>query len=246
MNIVFFADNNVGLECISFILKEYDEDIKYIVVVDTSSCIYNYLVQNNYIKEKVIIYKEVKNYDFSSVDYIFLLWWPYIISKDIIELATKGVVNTHPSFLPFNRGKHYNFWNLVEDVPFGVTLHFVTPKIDGGDILFQKKIEKSWEDTGKSLYEKAQKEMIMLFKDKYKNILEGKYEPKKQNIKEGSFHNASELENASEVFLDQKYTARDLLNLLRGRTFLPYNGCFFYDNGQKFEIQINIKKVKDE
>jgi methionyl-tRNA formyltransferase len=54
------------------------------------------------------------------------------------------------------------------------------------------------------------------------------------------------LENASEVFLDQKYTARDLLNLLRGRTFLPYNGCFFYDNGQKFEIQINIKKVKDE
>lgn len=243
-NIIFFVDNDVGLECISFVTLNYVDDIKYIVVTNKSSVVYKYLLDIKFNPLKILFIENILDNNFSSIDYIFLLWWPYIISEKIIDLATYGVINTHPSLLPYNRGKNYNFWNLVEDTPFGVTLHFVDIRIDAGDIIFQKTIQKTWECTGKTLYKKAKFEMIQLFKESYKRILNHEYSRKTQDLSKGSYHNSNELEKASEIFLDKEYKAKELLNLLRARTFTPYNGCYFYDEDKKYEIQINIKRVK--
>ena len=46
-----------------------------------------------------------------------------------------------------------------------------------------------------------------------------------------------------EIILNKKYKARELLNLLRARTFKPFPGCFFNDNGNKYEIRIEINKI---
>ena len=165
-NIIIFADNTVGLECTLFLIAYYPEDIVYIVVTDAESIVYKRLESTSFDKEKIILNKNLNSYNIDSVDYIFLLWWPYLIKENVISIAKNGVVNTHPSLLPYNRGKNYNFWNLVEDVPFGVSLHFVNIGVDSGDIIFQKEISKSWEDNGESLYYTAQSEMIILFKER--------------------------------------------------------------------------------
>ncbi|MCS6820651.1 MAG: hypothetical protein NZ551_02175, partial [Microscillaceae bacterium] len=60
---------------------------------------------------------------------------------------------------------------------------------------------------------------------------------------EGSFHWGKELEQASQIDLDATYTARNLLNLLRARTFEGYPSCYFIENGEKYEVRINIKRV---
>lgn len=243
---IFFADGIVGLECIKYIIENNPDDIHSIVVTDEDSVVYKKLLENLFNQSKIIFNRDFVKNSFEDIGYIFLLWWPYIIEKEIITIPKFGVINTHPSLLPYNRGKHYNFWNLVEDVPFGVSLHFVDEKIDSGDIVFQSKILKSWEDTGKSLYYKAQEEMINLFKKKYNKIIENRYIKLKQNLDEGSFHYSKELENASQIFLDKEYKARDLFNLLRARTFPPYNSCYFFDEGKKYEIQIQIKGQVNE
>lgn len=241
--ISIYADNTVGLECTLFLISNYNEDLVNIVVTDKSSIVYEELTKMKFDKEKILFYTDISD-DQEHVDYIFLLWWPYLIDENLKNSAKKGVVNTHPSLLPYNRGKHFNFWNLVEDVPFGVSLHFVGTGIDNGDIIFQKNINKSWEDNGETLYKKSQIEMVSLFKESYKKIVDGEYVRLVQEKDSGSYHNSSELESASEVFLDRKYSAKQLINLLRARTFPPYNGCYFYDEGHKYEIQINIKKVE--
>jgi methionyl-tRNA formyltransferase len=74
---------------------------------------------------------------------------PYLVKEQVINVAKYGVINTHPSLLSHNRGKNYNFWNLVEDAPFGVSLNFVDLGVDNGDIIFQKEIHKIWEDNGR-------------------------------------------------------------------------------------------------
>jgi methionyl-tRNA formyltransferase len=244
-NIVFFVNDNVGLECISFVILEHFNDIKYIVVTDKTSIVYKYLIYSKFTVDKILFNQEILNHDFSSIDYIFLLWWPYIIGQEIISLANKGVINTHPSLLPYNRGKNYNFWNLVEDVPFGVSLHFVNGGVDSGDIIFQQSIKKTWECTGGTLYKKAKLEMINLFKSSYVKIINDNYQRKKQDLTKGSYHNSIELYKASEIFLEKNYKAKELLNLLRARTFSGYEGCYFYDeNNDKYEIQIQIKRIK--
>lgn len=89
-----------------------------------------------------------------------------------------------------------------------------------------------------SLFCKAQSEIIILFKEAYKEIINFNFYRKEQDLKQGSCHNAKELEASSEVFLEKKYTARELFNFLRARTFPPYDGCYFYENKEKYEIQI--------
>ena len=154
-------------------------------------------------------------------------------------------MNFHPSLLPYNRGKHYNFWTLVENSPFGVTLHLVNEKVDQGDILFQANIEKTWEDTGGSLYDAAKREMVALFTRHYEDLVLGNYEPRVQDLAAGSFHLSRELDPASEIILDKQYTGRNLLNLLRARTFPGNPSCYFFDEGKKYEVRVSIKEVND-
>lgn len=240
-----FADGDVGLSCVKYLIETRVNIIDTIVVTNESSLVFKELNQLDLESTNIIFVQDVDQYKFNNIEYFLLLWWPFILKEEVIKIPKIGVINTHPSLLPFNRGKNYNFWNLVEDVPFGVTLHFINEGIDSGDIIFQKEIVKTWEDNGKTLYEKAQREMVKLFKEKIDDILNLKYIRKKQNLNQGSYHNGSELEPASEIFLEKKYTAKDLLNLLRARVFPPYNSCYFYENGDKYEVKIKIEKVEN-
>jgi methionyl-tRNA formyltransferase len=181
-----------------------------------------------------------------ELDLIVLAWWPYILRKSVLEIPRLGCLNFHPSYLPFNRGKHPNFWNIVEEVPFGVTIHWVDEGVDTGDIAFQSIINKSWEDTGKTLYQKAQIEVVKLFKERFADIREGRIPRISQKKYFGSFHKSDELEKASQIELEKEYKARNLLNLLRARTFPPHPGTWFVENGQKFQIRIHITKVVSE
>ncbi|NIM21688.1 MAG: formyl transferase, partial [Candidatus Latescibacteria bacterium] len=88
----------------------------------------------------------------------------------------------------------------------------------------------SWEDTGETLYRKAQSAILQLFKECFPVIKEETIPRQPQDLEQGSFHRASELEPASEIELDKEYTGRQLLNLLRARTFSPHPGCRFTDN----------------
>ena len=180
-----------------------------------------------------------------DLDLIVLAWWPYIIKPQLIEIPRLGCLNFHPSFLPYNRGKHYNFWAIVEGAPFGVTIHWVDVAVDCGDIAFQSRIDTSWEDTGATLYNKAQEEIVRLFKEKFSEIKAGRIPRIPQDLARGSFHLARELDEVSRIELDKNYTARELLNLLRARTFLPHPAAWFADEGKRYEVRIEIKRVDD-
>lgn len=181
-----------------------------------------------------------------DLDLAILAWWPYIIKQKLISIPRLGCLNFHPSYLPYNRGKHYNFWALVEGAPFGVTLHWVGNGVDCGDIAFQSRIETTWEDTGATLYQKAQQEIVRLFKENYPAIKTGNIPRIPQDLECGSFHFARELEEASKIELDKTYTASELLNLLRARTFPPNPAAWFVADGERYEVRVEIKKTGDE
>jgi methionyl-tRNA formyltransferase len=174
-----------------------------------------------------------------------LAWWPRLVTAPVLSLATHGFLNFHPSLLPHNRGKHYNFWAIVEERPFGVTIHFVDNSIDGGDIAFQREIAYDWPDTGGSLYKMAQRQMVDLFVASYPRIRVLDIPRVPQDGTKGSLHYARELEAASIIRLDESYRARDLLNLIRARTFEGYPACRFSDEGVEYEVRLEITRITD-
>jgi len=178
-----------------------------------------------------------------DIDIIILAWWPTIIKSKAINSVNIGWVNLHHSFLPYGRGKHGYIWSIVEDSPFGVTIHFIDDGIDTGPILFQKSIPITIEDTGQSLYKKGVEEVINLFKTKYSDIVSLNFTPEKQDNGSPTFHYAYEIYNETKIDLNKKYKAIDIINLIRARTFWDGPSAIINHNGSDYHIRLEIEKV---
>ena len=74
-------------------------------------------------------------------DLILVVGWPRILRESVIGMPRVGIVNCHPSILPWYRGKEPLFWAILEgEDEIGVTLHHLTAEVDAGPILLQSTI----------------------------------------------------------------------------------------------------------
>ncbi len=244
--VLILADGAVGAECTDWLIAHHRADIGLIVTTgeNTISAAARAANLPSVPFEGSAQLAALVEQRGLSFDLGLLLWWPHIIKAPLIALPRLGFVNTHPSLLPHNRGKHYNFWAIVEQAPFGVTLHKVEEGVDAGPVIAQSELAYDWEDTGETLYLRAGVAMSRLVKDTYPRLRAGQITPVPQDLTKGSFHRASELDPASWIALDTPTTPRDLLNRLRARTFPGKPGCRFADGGRTYEIMVSIKEVR--
>lgn len=177
-----------------------------------------------------------------GVDIGILAWWPRIISEPLLSAPRQGFLNFHPSLLPYNRGKHTTFWNLVEDVPFGVTIHWVDSGIDSGPIAFQRAVPKSWLDTSESLYHRAEVEILQLFRQCLPDIALNRIPRVAQDASGARARHSREIESAARLELERSVTARQLLNVIRAKQFPPHLPAFFEDGGEVFDVRISIER----
>lgn len=178
-----------------------------------------------------------------KIDFGILAWWPYIITREMIRLTKRGFVNTHPAFLPYNRGKAPYTWSIIEHTPFGASIHWINEKIDSGVIIDQEEIKVTWEDDSDTLYKKSCDLTVELLKKNYDAIRDGKEKSvRKIEDGEGTFHYAKEIDGICEINLDKLYPARDLLDLLRSRMISGQGTVYFRDQGAKYYVGISIKK----
>jgi methionyl-tRNA formyltransferase len=251
MKIGIFAADEIGQKIVSLFSKR-NQEIVFLVLDERESGHVNEQIQNTarckniYFNKDLYKVEVLEFFESLEIDLIILAWWPYIIKKPLLDIPRMGFLNTHPSLLPYNRGKHYYFWNLIEDVPFGVTLHWIDEKIDSGDIAFQKQLKKSWEDTGFTLRKKGREEIIKLFEDNLDLIISGNIPRKKQDLKKGSFRSSKEIESSSKIDLDKSYTVKELLNTIRARSGFASGGICFEEDNKKYKVNLSIKKVTDE
>jgi len=164
----------------------------------------------------------------------------YILKKEVLDIFPKGCVNLHPAYLPYNRGAHPNVWSIIEGTPSGVTLHQIDTGIDTGPILDQREVYVLPEDTAKTLYEKLMAEAESLFKDSWAAMKNDKLKPKEQQGK-GTTHRVPDLANLDVIDLDAPTTAREVIDLLRARTFQPYPGAYFVaEDGRKIHVRLEL------
>ena len=244
-NLLIFADGDVGVSIVFWLAKNHHADIAMIFTIaenEISKICINLGIETAVFSSDEKTLEEITERNISP-KLGFLVWWPKIVTAKIISMTDFGFINTHPSLLPYARGKNYNFWTLVECSPFGVSMHCVEEGIDCGDIVAQRKIEYNWEDTGGTLFRKAKTAMLELFSENFERLRDLDFMPIKQNISEGTFHFGKEMDIASQVFLEQEYSARRLLNLLRARTMEGFPACYFHEDGQKYEVRIAVKKL---
>jgi len=74
-------------------------------------------------------------------DVVFSLASSQIFKPPLLAVPSQACLNIHSSLLPRFRGFNANFWVLAKgESVTGVTIHRMTPQIDGGAILMQRTI----------------------------------------------------------------------------------------------------------
>ena len=81
-----------------------------------------------------------------------------ILSKEFIKRFQGKIINIHPSLLPKYKGLNTHRKAIKNKDKFsGATVHFVTPKLDSGKIILQKKVKISKIETENTLAKKVLK-----------------------------------------------------------------------------------------
>lgn len=107
---------------------------------------------------------------------LLLLYGTKIIKKNILDIPRIGTLNSHSSLLPKYRGGKSEFWILYNNEPeyAGVTIHWVTPGLDEGDIYLQEKLIVKKGETPSSLRKRSVPLTAKLFVKVIRQISDGK------------------------------------------------------------------------
>ena len=88
-------------------------------------------------------------------DILFSFYYRDMVGKDILGIPPQGCLNLHGSLLPRYRGRCPVNWVLINgEKETGVTLHYMTPKPDDGDIVGQRPVLITNNDNAMSLFTK--------------------------------------------------------------------------------------------
>ena len=116
----------------------------------------NYII--DYSKQKQAENKILEYLRKNKIDLICLAGFMKILSSSFIKKFKNPILNIHPSLLPRYKGLNTHRRAIENKDKFsGATVHFVTPKLDSGKIILQKKVRILKSDTEKTLAKKVLK-----------------------------------------------------------------------------------------
>ncbi len=154
---------------------------------------------------------------------IFSFYWRTMLPDEILRIPEMGAYNLHGSLLPYYRGRAPVNWALLNgEKQTGVTLHKMVKKSDAGEIVGQRVVPISVDDTALSLFGKLCAAAGELLDEVLPLMKTGKFPLIKQDISRGSCFGRRTPEDGR---ISWEWPAERIYNLIRAVT-KPYPGAF--------------------
>lgn len=244
--IVYAANREIGIHALEILIKH---GIIPVILLVSNSDYYEGRMVSKYLKGVPMICGKdfrkpevVKLIDDMSIDYIVSVHFPYIIPPEILSIPRVGTLNLHPAYLPYNRGWNTPTWAILDQTPYGATLHWVDEGIDSGDIALQKKLEILPEDTAHSLYQRVLALELEVFSEAIPLLLRDELPRIPQN-EHGTSYRKADLSRIQKLELDESYTVREVINKLRALTTNNINeAAYFEADGIRYFVTVKIEK----
>jgi methionyl-tRNA formyltransferase len=172
-------------------------------------------------------------------EWIISVYFGYLLAPPALRVPSIGALNLHPALLPYNRGAHPNVWSLIEGTPAGVTLHWVDEGVDTGDIAAQREVQVLATDTAATLYQRLEDAALALFRECWPAIVAGTITRTPQPSG-GTVHGVRDIEQLDRIDPARSYRADELINILRARTFPPYDGAYLDLGDRRVYLRIEL------
>ena len=170
---VFVSGNGSNLKSIIKNSREYNFPIKIELIISNNikarglqiakkySIPYKFLSSENQKKFERNCLSEIKK---RKIKFLCLAGFMKILSNDFIRNFGYAIINIHPSLLPKYKGLNtYKRVLKSKEKYTGCTVHFVSPELDSGKIILQKKILIDNNETESSLKIKILKQEHKLY-----------------------------------------------------------------------------------
>ena len=179
-----------------------------------------------------------------NADFIITVYWAHLLHPSVFR-AARDTINFHPAFLPINRGWYPHVHSIIDGSKLGVTLHRIDEGADTGPIWAQKEVELHPYDSAKIIYEKLQNEIVALFANNWSKIKSGALEPFNQDESHANYHAKKEINELDALRIDENIKVKDLINILRARSFGNLGFAYYFDQGQKVYLNLRLSKNKN-
>jgi methionyl-tRNA formyltransferase len=165
-------------------------------------------------------------------DAIIVVGYGRIIPQWMIDLPRLGNLNLHASLLPRYRGAAPIQWAIANgESVTGVTTMRIDAGLDTGDILMQRTIPISLEDTAETLGPKLAAPGADLMVETLRGLDNGTVHPVSQDHSQATLAPILKKEDGR---MDFARSARELFNRLRG--FQPWPGAFTIFKGKTLQV----------
>lgn len=173
-----------------------------------------------------------------KIDWLFIVGWSQIASKELIATPTFGCIGAHPTLLPEGRGRAAIPWAILKALDkTGVTFFKMDEGVDTGAIIAQYEILLSETETATELYEKVNTAHSELIKKIWNKLITGAIEFKIQDENKASYWEGRTPEDGR---IEYNMNVDEVDRLVRATT-KPYPGAFIMNGEKKIIIWSGVK-----
>jgi methionyl-tRNA formyltransferase len=178
-------------------------------------------------------------------DVIMMSGWRQILCKEVLNLPPRGVIGFHPTLLPKGRGPAPIINTILEGLKeSGVTMFYVSDKVDSGDIIGQEKFEVKDEDYAIDIYNKVVRAGKTLIKKYLPLLATGKAPRIPQDEEKATYFKKRSLKD-NEIKLETD-SPDEIYRKIRAFS-KPYNGAFIKLCDKKLIIwKAELRDLHDE
>lgn len=242
MKIAFCTCVKIGLSCIEAIHEIGGEFHLFITLVDSKSRNKSGRVfLDNISKEKNVPLLKINHIndkevldalELHQIDWLFIIGWSQIASKEVILKPKLGSIGAHPTLLPIGRGRASIPWAILLGLEkTGVTFFILDEGVDTGLILGQHEIPLTAHETADGLYKKVNKTHELLIRSLWPSLINNSIKGKVQEEEKASYWEGRKPGDGR--ILVGKMTCQEVDRLVRATT-RPYPGAYLaLENGMK-------------
>ena len=167
-----------------------------------------------------------------SPDFIIVVAYGQILSKEILDIPKYGCINLHASLLPKFRGAAPINWAIINgEKHSGNTTMFMDVGLDTGDMLLRDIFTIEDNTTAGELHDKLMKNGGELLVKTINGLVDGTIEPEKQNDEESCYASMLDKKMAK---IDWNLSSEKIRNLIKGLN--PWPLAYTYYNGTMMKI----------
>lgn len=218
LRLVFIGEGSLPIQCAEVAL---DRGHEIMAVVSNDCQLADWAEQNGIVSFKPTSRLE-EQLECYTYDYLFSIVNPNILSARVLNTARRYAINYHDSPLPRYAGAHATSWAiLAQEDRHGVTWHLMTDEIDAGDILTQKEISLTPDETAFSLNLKCYEAAVRSFDELLAMFTDGQIVPQQQDLRQRTYFALNDRPPAASL-ISWNTSAAAISALIRSMNFGPY------------------------